>query len=135
LGSAGDALWRRVVPRRLWRAQSLAAWRNSGGLDPAADEPKSLGVTILTCLAFTWLNPHVYLDTVVLLGSISTGYAGQRVAFAAGAGTSSVLFFFTLGYGARLLRPLFANPRAWRVLDVFIGVTMLALAVKLVLER
>jgi L-lysine exporter family protein LysE/ArgO len=116
--------------RSLW-----AAWRNNGGLDPAADEPKSLGVTILTCLAFTWLNPHVYLDTVVLLGSISTGYAGQRVAFAAGAGTSSVLFFFTLGYGARLLRPLFANPRAWRVLDVFIGVTMLALAVKLVLER
>jgi L-lysine exporter family protein LysE/ArgO len=116
--------------RSLW-----AAWRNGGGLDPAADEPKSLGVTILTCLAFTWLNPHVYLDTVVLLGSISTGYAGQRVAFAAGAGTSSVLFFFTLGYGARLLRPLFANPRAWRVLDVFIGVTMLALAVKLVLER
>ena len=99
--------------RSLW-----AAWRNSSGLNPAADERKSLSATILTCLAFTWLNPHVYLDTVVLLGSISTGYAGQRVAFAAGASTSSVLFFFALGYGARLLRPLFANPRAWRVLDV-----------------
>ena len=116
--------------RSLW-----AAWRNSSALDPAADERKSLGATILTCLAFTWLNPHVYLDTVVLLGSISTGYAGRRIAFGAGAATSSFLFFFALGYGARLLRPLFANPRAWRVLDAFIGVTMLALALKLALER
>ena len=116
--------------RSLW-----AAWRNNGGLDPAADERKSLSATVLTCLAFTWLNPHVYLDTVVLLGSISTGYAGQRALFAAGASTSSVLFFFALGYGARLLRPLFANPAAWRVLDAFIGITMLALAVKLVIEN
>jgi len=115
--------------RSLW-----AAWHNSGALNPAVDERKSLGATILTCLAFTWLNPHVYLDTVVLLGSISTGYAGQRALFAAGAATSSFLFFFALGYGARLLRPLFANPRAWRVLDAFIGVTMIALAVKLALE-
>jgi len=116
--------------RSLW-----AAWRNRSGLDPAADEPKSLGATVLTCLAFTWLNPHVYLDTLVLLGSISTGYTGQRVAFAVGASTSSVLFFFTLGYGARLLRPLFANPRNWRALDAFIGITMLALALKLAMER
>jgi L-lysine exporter family protein LysE/ArgO len=116
--------------RSLW-----AAWRNSSGLDPAADEPKSLSATVLTCLAFTWLNPHVYLDTVVLLGSISTGYAGQRIAFAAGASTSSVLFFFALGYGARLLRPLFANPRAWRVMDAVIGITMVTLAMKLALER
>ena len=116
--------------RSLW-----AAWRNSSGLDPAADEGKSLGATILTCLAFTWLNPHVYLDTVMLLGSISAGYAGQRIAFAAGASTSSFLFFFALGYGARLLRPLFANPRNWRVLDAFIGITMLALALKLAVER
>jgi L-lysine exporter family protein LysE/ArgO len=113
----------------------IAAWRGGAGLDPAVDERKSLGATILTCLAFTWLNPHVYLDTVVLLGSVSTGYPGQRVAFAAGASTSSLLFFFTLGYGAGLLRPLFAKPAAWRVLDVVIGITMLALAVKLVLER
>lgn len=115
--------------RSLW-----AAWRGGAGLDPAADERKSLGATILTCLAFTWLNPHVYLDTLVLLGSISAGYGGQRVAFAAGASASSVLFFFTLGYGARLLRPLFANPAAWRVLDAIIGITMLALAAKLMIE-
>lgn len=112
--------------RSLW-----SAWHNSGVLYPSADERKPLGATILTCMAFTWLNPHVYLDTLVLLGSISTGYAGRRLAFALGAITASFFFFFTLGYGARLLRPLFANPRAWRVLDAAIGVTMLALAVKL----
>jgi L-lysine exporter family protein LysE/ArgO len=113
----------------------IAALRKSAGLNPAADERKSLRTTLLTCLAFTWLNPHVYLDTVMLLGSISSGYAGRRLAFAAGAITSSFLFFFGLGYGARLLRPLFANPKAWRVLDAFIGVTMLALAAKLALEH
>src|SRR3954465_3748778 len=99
-----------------------AAWRKSSGLDPAADEPKSLSATVLTCLAFTWLNPHVYLDTVVLLGSVSTRSVDQRMFFALGAMTSSFLFFFWLGYGARLLRPLFANPRAWRILDVLIGI-------------
>jgi len=116
--------------RSLW-----SAWRNPGVLNPSADVQKSLGATLLTCLAFTWLNPHVYLDTVVLLGSVSTRYAGQRPAFALGAITSSFLFFFALGYGARLLRPLFANPKAWRALDAVIGVTMALLAAKLVLEN
>jgi L-lysine exporter family protein LysE/ArgO len=115
--------------RSLW-----SAWRNPGTLNPSADVQKSLGATLLTCLAFTWLNPHVYLDTVVLLGSVSTRYAGDRVAFALGAISSSVIFFFALGYGARLLRPLFANPKAWRVLDALIGITMMMLAAKLVLE-
>jgi L-lysine exporter family protein LysE/ArgO len=96
---------------------------------------KPLGATVAACLAFTWLNPHVYLDTVVLLGSVGAQYAGQRIAFALGAITSSFLFFFSLGYGARLLRPLFESPKAWRVLDGLIGVTMLLLAAKLVLER
>ena len=115
--------------RSLW-----SAWRNHGALDPSADVRKSLGATLLACLAFTWLNPHVYLDTLVLLGSVSTRYAGQRADFALGAMTASCLFFFSLGYGARLLRPLFANPKAWRVLDAVIGITMALLAVKLVLE-
>jgi L-lysine exporter family protein LysE/ArgO len=116
--------------RSLW-----SAWRNSGALNPSDDVRKSLGATAAACLAFTWLNPHVYLDTVVLLGSVSTQYAGARNVFALGAITSSFLFFFSLGYGARLLRPLFANPKAWRVLDGLIGVTMLLLAAKLVLQR
>jgi L-lysine exporter family protein LysE/ArgO len=115
--------------RSLW-----SAWRNPGTLNPSADVRKSLGATLAACLAFTWLNPHVYLDTVVLLGSVSTRYAGQRTAFALGAMSASFLFFFSLGYGARLLRPLFANPKAWRVLDALIGITMLLLAAKLVLE-
>ncbi len=115
-------------------ARSLvSAWHHTGALNPADDVPKSLGATLVTCLAFTWLNPHVYLDTVVLLGSVSTRYAGQRAAFALGAMSASFLFFFALGYGARLLRPLFSNPRAWQVLDVVIGVTMLGLAAKLAL--
>ncbi|HYS45872.1 MAG TPA: LysE/ArgO family amino acid transporter, partial [Rhizomicrobium sp.] len=66
--------------RSLW-----SAWRNRGALNPSADVQKSLGATLLACLAFTWLNPHVYLDTVVLLGSVSTRYAGHRIAFALGA--------------------------------------------------
>src|SRR5471032_57250 len=115
--------------RSLW-----SAWRNPGTLNPSADVRKSLGATLAACLAFTWLNPHVYLDTVVLLGSVSTRYAGQRAAFALGAMSASFLFFFALGYGARLLRPLFANPRAWRVLDALIGITMLLLAAKLVIQ-
>jgi L-lysine exporter family protein LysE/ArgO len=115
--------------RSLW-----SAWRKSGALNPSDDVRKPLGATIAACLAFTWLNPHVYLDTVVLLGSVSTHYAGQRSLFALGAITSSFLFFFSLGYGARLLRPLFANPKAWRVLDALIGITMLLLAAKLVLQ-
>jgi len=115
--------------RSLW-----SAWRNHGALDPSADVHKPLGTILISCLAFTWLNPHVYLDTVVLLGSVSTRYAGQRVNFALGAMLASCLFFFALGYGARLLRPLFANPKAWRVLDAAIGITMAVLAIKMVRE-
>ena len=87
---------------------------------------------VLTCLAFTWLNPHVYLDTVVLLGAISAQYTPAWI-FGLGAVTASFVFFFTLGYGARLLAPVFARPRAWQVLDAMIGVVMLALALKLAL--
>jgi len=115
--------------RSLW-----SAWRPHAGLDPARDEPRSLSVTLMMCLAFTWLNPHVYLDTVVLLGSVSTRYGDDRAVFALGAIMSSFLFFFSLGYGARLLTPLFANPKAWRILDAGIGITMAALAAKLVFE-
>jgi len=101
-------------------------------LSPSSKQTAGLAATLAACLAFTWLNPHVYLDTVVLLGSISSQYEGAKTAFALGAMTASFVFFFTLGYGARLLRPLFANPRAWRVLDALVGVAMLAIGVKLV---
>lgn len=91
----------------------------------------SLRAALLTCLALTWLNPHVYLDTVVLLGSISTRYAGEETAFALGAITASIAFFFSLGYGARLLAPLFAKPLAWRILDGLIALIMASIGVSL----
>jgi L-lysine exporter family protein LysE/ArgO len=102
-------------------------------LEPAAAGAGSLRGALLTCLALTWLNPHVYLDTVVLLGSVSTQYEGRAAAFAAGAMTASFVFFFSLGYGAGALRPLFARPAAWKVLEAVIGVVMWAIAAKLIL--
>ena len=88
---------------------------------------------LATVAVLTWANPHVWLDTVVLLGSVSAQYAGQRGAFALGAVMASFLFFFGLGYGARLLAPVFARPGAWRVLDAVVGVTMWSLATGLAL--
>lgn len=110
-----------------------SAFSVSHNLKPADESEASLLKTAVICLAFTWLNPHVYLDTVVLLGSVSTQYEATKLQFAAGAVFSSFLFFFSLGYGARLLRGVFEQPRAWKVLEVFIGITMLLLAVLLLL--
>ena len=97
------------------------------------DGARSLLAVVGTTLALTWLNPHVYLDTVVLLGSISSTHGDGRWAFAAGATVASILWFTALGLGARLLAPLFARPVAWRVLDAVIAVVMIALAISLVL--
>lgn len=103
-----------------------AAWRGGETLQ-AAGEAGSLRVALVTCLALTWLNPHVYLDTVVLLGSISAQY-DNRLGFALGAMTASFVFFFSLGYGARALAPLFARPLAWRWLDAGVGLVMWTIA-------
>ncbi|UIP57583.1 Arginine exporter protein ArgO [Agromyces marinus] len=93
----------------------------------------ALAPVILTCLALTWLNPHVYLDTVILLGSVGATHGEARWTFAAGAITASLAWFFALAYGARLLgRPL-ASPLAWRILDGIIALVMLAIAASLVL--
>ncbi|WP_380169731.1 LysE/ArgO family amino acid transporter [Jannaschia sp. R86511] len=105
-----------------------------GALQTQAQGPgTSLVAALTTVLALTWLNPHVYLDTVVLLGSIAQTHGEQRGWFAAGAMLGSLLWFTGLGYGARLLRPLFARPAAWRVLDAGIAVVMVAIAVSLLL--
>ncbi|MBZ4487930.1 LysE/ArgO family amino acid transporter [Microbacterium sp. cx-55] len=88
---------------------------------------------ILTCLALTWLNPHVYLDTVFLLGSVAATQGDGRWWFAAGAATASVVWFFGLAYGARHLGRWLATPRAWRILDALIAVVMVAIAVGLLL--
>ncbi|GAA2452086.1 LysE/ArgO family amino acid transporter [Agromyces soli] len=106
---------------------------------PARATPTAAGTTLLatlgTCLALTWLNPHVYLDTVFLLGSVANGHGEGRWWFALGAALGSVLWFFGLAYGARLLGRVLSTPRAWRILDGVIAVVMLALAVSLVLPR
>lgn len=82
---------------------------------------------LLLCFGFTWLNPHVYLDTLVLVGMVSTG-ASSKLAFGIGAVSASFFFFFALGYGALLLRPLFTKPKAWNLLDAGVGILMFYLA-------
>ncbi len=97
-----------------------------------AGQSGTLAATIATAAAFTWLNPHVYLDTLGLIGAISTQFEGaEKLGFGIGAVTSSFVFFFSLAYGARLLAPLMRSAKAWQVLDVLIGIVMWALAFKL----
>ncbi|MDR1126408.1 MAG: LysE/ArgO family amino acid transporter [Deltaproteobacteria bacterium] len=112
----------------------LAALRSSESLLADTERPEApLGRTLLICLALTWLNPHVYLDTVVMLGMLSRGFAGLERFFAVGAMSASLIFFFSLGYGARLLRPLFANPGIWRIFEGCIAALMWFIAIKLLL--
>lgn len=111
------------------------AWRGSSSLASSQTDNHSWQKALLTCLAFTWLNPHVYLDTMVLIGSLSAAYPGAgRWAFALGACAASLVWFSALGYGARLLQPLFAKPLAWRILDAGIALGMLSLAALLLLK-
>ncbi|WP_343315699.1 LysE/ArgO family amino acid transporter [Brucella sp. BE17] len=109
-----------------------SAFTSTDSLTTSGENVTGLARTIAICLALTWLNPHVYLDTVVLLGTISTQFPGFEMSFAAGAVTASFLFFFALGFGARWLRPLFAKPMSWRILDGVIALTMWGIAFKLV---
>jgi L-lysine exporter family protein LysE/ArgO len=115
-----------LAARRALASSSLTA--DSSGATMA------LGATVLTCLALTWLNPHVYLDTVLLLGSFASTYTSpERWFLGAGAMVASTIWFTSLGYGARKLGPLFARPIAWRVLDSMIAVVMFGLALGLLL--
>ena len=114
---------------RLW-----AAWQGTARGE-AGQTRNTLGSVLLLAAAFTWLNPHVYLDTLALMGVISTCFvsAELKVTFFLGGASGSLLFFTALGYGARYLAPLFASPRAWRILDIIIALVMFALALKLAL--
>lgn len=96
----------------------------------------ALAPTIGLCLALTWLNPHVYLDTLGLIGAVSTQFIElpQKFAFGIGAILASFVFFFSLGYGARYLAPLMKTPLTWRILDVLIGLLMWILAYWLLIE-
>ncbi|MEX0338304.1 MAG: LysE/ArgO family amino acid transporter [Arenibacterium sp.] len=106
------------------------ALRGGAALEAKRGTGMPLRTVLLTVLAFTWLNPHVYLDTVVLIGSISAQWPERHI-FGLGAVTASFVFFFSLGYGARLLAPFFARPGAWQVLDAVIGLIMWGIALKL----
>ena len=113
-------------------AAARRAWR-PGHLGPAASEPAGRTGVVLACLGFTFLNPHVYLDTVVLLGAMANQHADAgRWLFAGGAAVASVTWFSALGFGAGRLGPVFGRPAAWRWLDGGIAVVMVGLAVALV---
>ena len=123
LGYGAMAAWRAV------RGDTKLAAAEDGAL---GDSPgRRLRPVVLTTLALTWLNPHVYLDTVLLQGSVAATYGDDRWLFTAGAMVSSLLWFCGLGYGARLLAPVLKRPGAWRVVDGVIALIMLAVAVSL----
>ena len=115
-----------------YAAMALRRAFHPAAMQAAAAGSGSLKAALATCLAFTFLNPHVYLDTVLLVGSLSARHEGSaRVAFGIGAACASFVWFFALGYGARLLQPVFARPAAWRVLDLGIAAVMTAIAISL----
>ncbi len=118
----------------LWYA--VKSFREAMGADAALvdDGAKAggLAAAVSTALVLTWANPHVYLDTVGLIGAVAAQYGPARWMFGLGALSASCVFFALLGYGARALAPIFARPAAWRILDAVVGATMLAIAVKLV---
>lgn len=105
-----------------------AALQGGEALKPSEGVAATLAKVLSTCLILTWANPHVYLDTLVLLGSISAQYAPHQAVFGVAAACGSLSFFTALGYGARLLEPVFANPKAWVVLELVVGVTMWSIA-------
>lgn len=102
-------------------------------LTPSEKGPARLLEVLATCVALTWLNPHVYLDTVVLIGALANEHRDERWLFGIGAVTASAVWFAGLGFGATRLAGWFASPRTWRLLDGIIAVTMLALGVKVAL--
>lgn len=117
----------------LW--YGLSAFRRA--LSPSALEAGDGGgmtrsAALSACAAFTFLNPHVWLDTVILVGSLATPFSGPaRWAYGLGAASASFIWFFGLAYGARVLRPIFARPRAWQLFELCIGLIMFAIAIRL----
>lgn len=110
------------------------AWRPAGGLQ-AGGPAASLGTTLSAALAFTYLNPHVYLDTVVLLGGLGARQPpGLRTAFAAGAGLASLMWFCMLGFGAAAAAPRLESARTWRVIDALVALLMAALGLQLLFQ-
>jgi len=156
-GAAFLVVYGLLAARRAWRpsghalgaADAQAATAGDPGAGTVAADPapplrgratavgaatRALPVA-LTCLALTWLNPHVYLDTVFLLGTVANTHGDARWLFAAGAMAASVIWFFALAIGARYLSRWLGTPRAWRILDAVIAVVMIGIGVSLVLPH
>lgn len=130
------AAWGGAAFLLVYGFRSMQAALAGGRLETGGPSVITARAAVLTTLAVTLLNPHVYLDTVVLLGSLSGQFAGAgRYAFAAGAITASFVWFFSLSLGARLLAPLFRRPAAWRVLDGLVCLTMWGIAALLVYQN
>jgi L-lysine exporter family protein LysE/ArgO len=115
---------------------ALALYRaiRTGALRADNQVTSTLRAAVLTALALTWLNPGVYLDTVLLLGSVANTHPGQQWVFAAGAAFGSVAWFLGLGFGARILGPAFARPIAWRLLDIAVAIVMTTIGLRLALN-
>jgi L-lysine exporter family protein LysE/ArgO len=114
-----------------WNPETLDAAGSGAG-----DASRAATRVILSTLALSLLNPHVYLDTVILLGSLAARFSGlSRLLFTLGAMTASLVWFYGIGYGARVLAPLFRKPAAWRLLDAVVGVTMWGIAFSLVRSK
>lgn len=122
-GAAFLLTYAALAARRAWRPAAIDARTGGSG--------SALWPVVTTAVALTWLNPHVYLDTVVLLGSVAGTRGDDRWWFGAGAVAGSVVWFTALGFGARLLQPVFVKPSAWRVLDAVIAVVMVVIAATL----
>ncbi|MBP1326670.1 L-lysine exporter family protein LysE/ArgO [Leucobacter exalbidus] len=123
-GGVAFLLWYAwTAVRRAMKPQALVVEGESAG---------SLKRTVLACLAITYLNPHVYLDTMVLMGSIGNAQGDPaKWWFALGGALASVMWFFALGYGARMLTRFFATPKSWQILDGFVALVMLVIAARL----
>lgn len=113
----------------------INGFRNNSSLVLNDERDKdSLKKSVITVLALSLLNPHVYLDTVILIGSIGAKFEGrEKIDFILGASSASFVWFFSLGYGARILTPLFKKKMTWKILDVIIGFIMFSIVLKLVL--
>lgn len=126
---AAAAAWAGSIFLLWYAVGSFRSMARPGTLEAGAEATAGIRSAVLTTLAITLLNPHVYLDTMVLLGSIGGQYPeDDRYIYGLGAMSASVLWFFTLCYGARLLEPVFRTPLAWKVLDGVIGLIMLILS-------
>ncbi|MFF9489480.1 LysE/ArgO family amino acid transporter [Streptomyces sp. NPDC014676] len=125
IGGAFLLCYGALAARRVFRPAAT-------GLETAGEAAGSRRRAVLTCLAMTWLNPHVYLDTVFLLGSVAADHGPLRWTFGLGAVLASVCWFAALGFGARLLSRFLARPTAWRVLDGLVAATMIVLGLTLI---